>query len=77
MQVVHMSESFPGSTVSGQETDKEVEHILLVKMFLSGTEGLPNPPINSTLVILHVTFGFAYVSCIDQRKGEGEGEHMQ
>ena len=59
MQVVHMSESFPGSTVTGQETDKEVEHILLVKMFLSGTEGVPNPPINSTLVILHVTFGFA------------------
>ena len=74
MQGVHMSGS-PGSTECGQETGKEVEHILLVKMFLSG-EGVPNPPINSTLVILHVTFGFAFVSC--QRKGEGhEDEDIQ
>ena len=46
MQVVHMSESSPGSTESGQETDKEVEHILLVKMFLSDAEGLTISPIN-------------------------------
>ena len=32
MQVVHMSESSPGSTESGQGTGKEVEHILLVAL---------------------------------------------
>ena len=46
----------PGSTKRGQGTGKEVPHILLVKMFLSG-EGHPNPPMNSTLEILHITLG--------------------
>ena len=65
MQVVHMSESFPGSTVSGQETDKEGELILLVKMFLSGAEG-SNPSIKH---LSYCILPFAYVSYI-QRRGE-------